>query len=156
MGYEESMNTVVTQELARFNRLTNCIKKSLTEIKRAIAGLVVLGPELEAMGNAMVGGQVPQLWTAVAYPSLKPMGGWVTDLLLRLQFLQNWIDNLRAPNVFWISGFFFTQAFITGTQQNYARKVKIPIDQAAFDFRVLTKIEEAEADSKKAEDGAFI
>merc|ERR1719181_1132304 len=52
--YEESMNTVVTQELSRFNRLTDCIKASLKEIMRAIAGLVVLGPELKAMGDSMV------------------------------------------------------------------------------------------------------
>merc|ERR1711988_500616 len=54
--YEESMNTVITQELMRFNKLTAVIMKSLKEIKRAIAGLVVLSGDLEAMGNSMVVG----------------------------------------------------------------------------------------------------
>lgn len=108
------------------------------------------------MGNSMSIGQVPKMWESVSYPSLKPLGSWVNDLLLRLDFLQKWLDSGAAPKVFWVSGFFFTQAFITGTLQNFARKYKIPIDQAAFDFRVLRGQEMRDADEKKAEDGAFI
>uniref|UniRef100_K3WFJ4 Uncharacterized protein n=1 Tax=Globisporangium ultimum (strain ATCC 200006 / CBS 805.95 / DAOM BR144) TaxID=431595 RepID=K3WFJ4_GLOUD len=150
--YAESMNTVLTQELIRFNRLTSIISKSLTEIQRALKGLVVLSAELEAMGNSMVNGQVPVMWSSAAYPSLKPLGSWVTDFLARLAFLQAWIDRGASPAVFWISGFFFTQAFITGTQQNFARKHQLPIDQIGYDMVVLptSHVEE------KAEDGAFV
>jgi len=154
--YEESMNTVITQELVRFNRLTKTMKQSLAEIKRAIAGLVVLSGELEALGNSMVIGQVPSMWSKVSYPSLKPLGSWVSDLLLRLQFLKEWVDALQAPTLFWISGFFFTQAFLTGTLQNYARKYQIPIDQVVYDFNVLKPDEMVEAETKKPEDGSVV
>jgi len=154
--YEESMNTVITQELMRFNKLTAVIMKSLKEIKRAIAGLVVLSGDLEAMGNSMVVGQVPKMWGAAAYPSLKPLGSWVSDLLARLAFIQAWVDNLTKPNTYWISGFYFTQAFLTGTLQNFARKYSIPIDQVGYDFKCLRPAEKTTSESTPPDDGAVV
>jgi dynein heavy chain len=53
--------------------------------------------------------------------------------------LQKWIDG-GTPNYFWISGFFFPQAFITGTLQNYARKYVIAVDRIDFDVKMLDTI----------------
>jgi len=152
--YDEAMNTVLTQELQRFNNLTDLIKGMLKEVQRAIKGLVVMSGELETMGNSMVTGKVPGAWAKAAYPSRKPLGSWVLDLIARLKFLQDWFDALVPPNIFWISGFYFIQAFITGTLQNYARKYQLPIDTVAFDFAILRPDEERKATAEKIPDGS--
>ena len=64
------------------------------------------------------------MWVAAAYPSLRPLGSWVNDLVLRLAFIEDWLLN-GAPPSFWISGFYFPQGFITGTQQNFARQIQV-------------------------------
>jgi dynein heavy chain, axonemal len=154
--YDECMNTVLVQELIRFNRVIGVTSQSLKEVQRAVKGLVVMSGELEAMGKSMVIGKVPAMWGAVSYPSLKALGGWVKDFLDRLDFLRKWFEAKKAPPLYWISGFFFTQAFITGTLQNFARKFQIPIDQTDFDFKVLTPSEEEKARVNIASDGAYV
>lgn len=91
--------------------------------------------ELDRMYLAMINNQVPDLWTKVAYPSLKPLANWMIDLHQRIAFLNEWNDN-GVPNSFWLSGFFFPQGFMTGVLQNHARKYRIPIDSLKFKFEV--------------------
>uniref|UniRef100_A0ABM5FKE2 Dynein axonemal heavy chain 1 isoform X3 n=1 Tax=Pogona vitticeps TaxID=103695 RepID=A0ABM5FKE2_9SAUR len=134
--YEESMNTVLAQEVIRYNRLLKVIAQSLKDLLKALKGLVVMSSQLELMSNSLYNNIVPEMWNSKAYPSLKPLASWVNDLLLRIEFLQKWIAN-GIPPVFWISGFFFPQAFLTGTLQNFARKSVISIDTISFDFKVI-------------------
>uniref|UniRef100_A0A2K6RAQ5 Dynein axonemal heavy chain 1 n=1 Tax=Rhinopithecus roxellana TaxID=61622 RepID=A0A2K6RAQ5_RHIRO len=134
--YEESMNTVLVQEVIRYNRLLQVITQTLQDLLKALKGLVVMSSQLELMAASLYNNTVPQLWSAKAYPSLKPLSSWVMDLLQRLDFLQAWIQG-GIPAVFWISGFFFPQAFLTGTLQNFARKFVISIDTISFDFKVM-------------------
>jgi len=152
--YNESMNTVLQQELLRFNKLLSEVRSSLINIGKAIKGEIVMSLELEAVGNSLFDNIVPALWAKKAFPSLKPLASWVLDFIQRLKFMQDWVDN-GAPKTFWISGFFFTQSFLTGAKQNFARKYVIAIDQIDFDFEVMSDPSKYNLQAG-AEDGAYV
>lgn len=133
--YTNSMNTVLRQELIRFNRLLAYIKISLNDTRRAILGQIAMIPELESVHRSMTVGKLPAAWAKQSYPSLKPLGSYINDLLARLTFFQRWLDE-GEPNVYWLSGFYFTQCFLTGVLQNHSRKNNLPIDQLHMKFDV--------------------
>lgn len=70
----------------------------------------------------------------------------------RLQFFQSWID-VGEPLVYWLSGFYFTQSFMTGVLQNYSRKNKLQIDLVTIRFEI-TEFETDVKDSPEA--GVYI
>eukprot|EP00931_Biecheleriopsis_adriatica_P059470 TRINITY_DN3558_c0_g1_i1.p1 TRINITY_DN3558_c0_g1~~TRINITY_DN3558_c0_g1_i1.p1 ORF type:complete len:4293 (+),score=1112.20 TRINITY_DN3558_c0_g1_i1:173-13051(+) len=148
--YNESMNTVLVQELTRFNNLTGVITSTLKDIQKAVAGLLLMSADLEQVFLSIFNGKTPAMWLANSYPSLKPLGGYTSDLVERLKFFQTWIDT-GIPITFWISGIYFTQAFTTGASQNFARKYTIPIDTLTFTFEMPAE----QHPKEKPENGVF-
>lgn len=120
------------------------IRGSLLDLNKAVKGLALMSADLDAVGTALFDGRVPELWLKRSFTSLKPLGAYVKEVLERIDFFQTWIDN-GQPVRFWLSGFFFTQAFLTGSKQNFARKMKIPIDHIDFDYVTLDN----EADTRE-------
>ena len=151
VDYYESMNSVLCQELVRFNRLLEVIHASIGSFQLALKGQIVMTGELDALGNAMFDGKIPAMWAKKSYPSLQPLAAYISELVRRLETLQKWIDE-GAPPMFWITGFFFTHAFLTGVLQNYARKYKLPIDTVVFDFEAMPANHDF---TKKPDDGAY-
>ncbi|CAF1059358.1 unnamed protein product, partial [Brachionus calyciflorus] len=150
LTYSESMNTVLIQELTRYNNLLICIKDSLNDVKKALKGQILITSNLEQVTEAILMNKIPDLWASKSYPSLKSLGNYIPDLCQRLKFFQDWIDK-DSPVVFWLSGFFFIQSFLTGITQNYARKYKIPIDELKFEFKFLNV-----EPKLKPQDGAYV
>ena len=134
--YEQSLNTVLQQECIRYNKLLAVMKQTLSDVRKALKGLVVMSAELDGLATNLFNNQVPGMWESKAYPSMKPLVLWVEDLLARCAFIQEWVDK-GTLNTFWVSGFFFPQAFLTAGRQNYARKHQIGIDTVDLEFRNL-------------------
>lgn len=71
----------------------------------------------------------------------------------RLNFFNTWIKQ-GIPQVFWLSGFYFTQSFLTGILQNFSRRRKVPIDQVGLEFEV-TQYEISAAPKTKLSVGVY-
>jgi len=153
-GKLNSLSVVLSQEVERFSRLSGVIRSTLVELQRAIKGLVVMSSELEAMYNALLNNQVPELWSRVSYPSLKPLASWIKDYHARIAFMRSWLT-LGPPASFWLPGFFFPQGFMTGVLQMHARKYSIPIDSLSFGFKVASFSQPEQVTSPPV-DGIFI
>lgn len=136
IGLIPSLSTVLLQEMEKFNLLLNVCRNSLSQLQKAIKGIVVMSSELDQMYTAFTNNQLPNNWKKASYPSLKPLGSWFLDLVERVKFMENWLMN-DYPPAYWLSGFFFPQGFMTGVLQTHSRKYKIAIDKLSFKFKVL-------------------
>ena len=96
------------------------------------------GP-LQQLFDQILKGKLPSMWATHSYPSPKPVDGYINDLVARVDFFKDWFEN-GLPDDFWLPGFFFTQSFLTGALQNFARKYRIPIDTLEFGFQVKERV----------------
>ncbi|CBZ53630.1 hypothetical protein NCLIV_034170 [Neospora caninum Liverpool] len=153
--YEEIFNTVLIQELSRYNRLLTVIKTHLKALQDAEKGLVLLTPELEDMGNSLSDNRVPGVFSRFAYPSMKPLSSWIKDLIQRAQFFRRWIDE-GPPTSFWLPAFFFTQSFLTAILQRFSRHAHVPIDEVSLDFEVLPPSTKSEDTRQAPSTGCYV
>lgn len=153
-GLIPSLSTVLLQEVEKFNRLLKKMNRSLIDIDLAIKGFIVMSEELDSMYLKIQNNQVPMNWSKVGYPSLKPLSSWFKDLLLRVEFMDNWLKN-GNPMSYWLPGMFFPQGFMTGVLQTHARQYKIAIDKLSYAFQIL-KSEGKEDIEESPGDGVLI
>lgn len=95
---------VAFQECERMNYLTGEMKRSLRELDLGLKGELTITSEMEVLENALFLDQVPQIWTARAYPSLLGLTNWFVDLLMRLRELEAWSTDF-VVNIFGKSSF---------------------------------------------------
>ncbi|KAJ7369458.1 Dynein heavy chain 14 [Desmophyllum pertusum] len=87
--------TVLRQEINRFDRLLGIIHTSLSSLRLAVKGEVLMSEQLEEAYNALLCNRVPKAWEQAAYESCKPLGAWVDNLAKRVDFFSGWLDLVR-------------------------------------------------------------
>jgi dynein heavy chain len=63
------MNTVLTQELFRYNKLIAVVNSSLKDIEKALKGLILMSKELEECTISLQNNKIPAMWLSKSYPS---------------------------------------------------------------------------------------
>lgn len=114
-----------------------------------------MSPKMEDLQNFLFLDRVPSSWSKLAYPSLRALAPWLSNLLDRAQQLQTWTEEPTAiPNVTNLSYFFNPQSFLTAIMQRTAQLQKLELDKLC----VLTEItrRNAEQTETKAREGAYV
>eukprot|EP00232_Nephroselmis_pyriformis_P019075 CAMPEP_0182900652 /NCGR_PEP_ID=MMETSP0034_2-20130328/28990_1 /TAXON_ID=156128 /ORGANISM="Nephroselmis pyriformis, Strain CCMP717" /LENGTH=4527 /DNA_ID=CAMNT_0025034901 /DNA_START=131 /DNA_END=13711 /DNA_ORIENTATION=+ len=145
---------VAIQETERMNVLLTEMKRSLAELDLGLKGDLTMSEPMENIMIALASDGVPGSWGKLAYPSLRPLGSWLSNLLARVVQLAEWTADLSLPKVTWLSGLFNPQSFLTAVMQTTARRNDWPLDKTV----VLTDVTKKQLDQIEApaRDGAYI
>ena len=114
----EPMNIFLRQEIDRFQRVLNAVRRTLIDLKLAIDGTIVMNEELRDALDRMYDAKIPSVWLKLSWES-STLGAWFTDLYARNEQYRSWLklDKDTRPIAFWMTGFFNPQGFLTAMRQ---------------------------------------
>ncbi|KAL5262750.1 hypothetical protein ACHWQZ_G008223 [Mnemiopsis leidyi] len=152
-GVFQPMNIFLRQEIDRIQRVITIVKQTLKDLKLAIDGTIIMSDALKDALDNIFDARVPKSWAKVSWDS-STLGFWFTELLERdLQF-KTWIFEAR-PNVFWLTGFFNPQGFLTAMRQEITRAHKGWALDVVKLFNEMTKMNKEDV-SSSPQDGVYI
>ena len=149
-GERTPYTSAFLQECERMNLLLFEMGRSLLELDAGLKGDLSISEPMEGLMRALYDDRCPPTWAARAWPSMRPLGSWLADMLQRQRQLAEWTADLATPKVTWISGLFNPQAFLTAVMQVTARKNEWPLDKLATVVDVTKKMGPEEVEAPRA------
>lgn len=100
----------------------------MIELDAGLKGQLNITDAMDLLATALSLNRVPKGWEEVAYPSLKNLADWFSDMLLRFNQLSEWTRTLEVPISLWISGLFNPMSYLTAIMQVTSRIHSYPLD----------------------------
>merc|ERR1719454_2809610 len=125
------------------------------ELDAGLKGQLNITDAMESCADSLNFNNVPESWVPVSYFSKKSLIEWFADLMLRIQQLQAWSEELITPIVVWLAGLFNPMSYLTAIKQVTARAGGLPLDEMELQTDVLNTRNVADL-PVFAESGAYI
>lgn len=149
----DPLKTVLYQELDRYNKLLNTLHRTLSTIVKVTQGTASTTAELEEVMLALTQLKVPKIWGST-YPSQKPLGSWMRDLTLRIEFFTAWVDD-ALPMCWWLPAMTYPTGFLTAVLQVSARMNGVSIDSLSYETPVTVSGDKASINGYP-KDGVYV
>jgi len=121
LGGAKPLNICLQQEVDRLQMVISVVRASLNNLTLAIAGTIVMSPDVTDALDKLYMARVPASWTKVSQLDAPNTGVWFTNIVQRAEQLMSWLQGGR-PACFWLTGFFNPQGFLTANRQEVCRK----------------------------------
>jgi dynein heavy chain, axonemal len=146
---------VALQELGQMNKVLSAIRRDLLELQLGVNGELTMSSAMDDLAHDLYMNIVPQGWLTLAGPSIKRLGEWFEEIIMRCRELDAWVANaFNPPPTVWLGALFNPQSFLTAVMQTAARKNAWPLDKMALDCDVTRK--DANEITSEPRDGAFM
>ena len=152
-GRSKPVNVCLYQEIERFDFIIKLVKRTLDDLKLAVAGTIIMGEHLVDCMNALYDARAPGFWEKKSW-ECPTIGLWFASFLKRFEQLDTWMRKGR-PNAYWLPGFFNPAGFLTATLQEVCRTHQgWALDDVVM-FTEVTKNDNSDLRSG-ADEGAYV
>jgi dynein heavy chain len=148
------IDSVLLQEIERYNVLNDKIRNSLIDLKKSFSGEIAMNSEMEDIMISLFNNILPIQWRKLAPETQKSLGTWVEHYQKRYHQYNQWLET-GEPKVMWLSGLHVPASYLKAIIQTTCRKKCWPLDKVDT-YTVVTKFFTPEEVAEKPEYGCYI
>jgi dynein heavy chain len=145
-GLQVPLNNVLLQEIIRLQGIIDLVNGSLSDIKEALDGKLMMTEEIVKCINALYTAKPPQAWMFDAHSNeiswLSPTAGsWIQGLIIRAEKLREWLNVGKDQRpAFFLPGLLNPQGFFAAFKQEVFKLLKgsskdLTLDQIDMTFQ---------------------
>nr|XP_034180267.1 dynein heavy chain 10, axonemal [Osmia lignaria] len=145
---------VLFQELERFNKLIRTMKRTLTQLRKAVAGEIGMDTTLESISTAVYNGVLPKQWAKLAPDTKKTLAGWMEHFEKRIQQYNNWAGT-NEPIVLWLAGLHIPETYLAALIQMSCRRNNWSLDHSLM-YTAVSRYTIPEKIEDRPDEGCYV
>lgn len=132
----EPLNAILIHEAELINEILSTIADSLSDLKAALNGEVVLTESLEDLSREICDNDVPRVWKSIDIGiATRRLPNYISLLLRRVNFVRCWHDD-GPPRAVYFDVMSCCKRFLSAALLAFSRHYGVSAEQVALDLKV--------------------